>query len=200
MQLLKLLVILVFLFIQVTPNLADGIVNIPSGLSWYNCSDQRTSSIDFLIESTDPKAIVQTSTPQDEIIGNFRKGAISTDTYINPNGLIDTFVIRLRYLEQYFDSSTIDDVSYYPEFSCNNVAGGLCKRHTTNKRSLPYYDYQCIIVANPNPVNVTIVYEINFFPVDESGAMKLSGGKNSQIVLIGFICVLVSLIYNYVIM
>ncbi|RIA86178.1 hypothetical protein C1645_780206 [Glomus cerebriforme] len=192
MLLLKLLIVLAFSFTQVIGQMT-GVETIPPGLSWYTCSEVRTDFIDFRIQTIDPATILS---KQSQEIGAFGKGAISTNTYINSDtGIVDTFVIRKRYLEQYFNSNTINDVNYYPDFSCNNIANTVCSRHSTNQKLLPDYDFQCLIVANSNPGNVTITYELDFSPSqDGSDAMKLSDGKIGQILLIGLIISLTNFI------
>ncbi|CAG8704626.1 7641_t:CDS:2 [Funneliformis mosseae] len=194
MKSLKLLIALAVLFIQITPNLAFeyfGSLSIPSDLSWILCSEERTNTIAFRITVTDNVKI----NPNDTLaIGTMVRGMINTTTYLNQEGGIDVLVLRKSKLEQYTNSEVFEKnggVDNYPDFSCLNQVPE-CNRHTVNRKLLPDYDYQCLIVANPNFKPVTLAYNIGFFENVENDANGLNGEvvQILQVLLIFFIVII----------
>ncbi|CAI2162997.1 14533_t:CDS:2 [Funneliformis geosporum] len=194
MKSLKSLIILAILFIQITPNLAIdfieffGTIEIPSDLSWIVCSEYRTSFIDFGLELAKNADLNNT-----QEMGMIVQGAVNSNTFINHEGGITAYVLRQSKLEQYTKSELFEEsegkFDNYPDYSCSSPVVS-CGRHTTARKFLPDYDYQCLIVANPNYEPVVIAYNINFSLLVENDA-NVKARLSGEVIQILIICFMV---------
>ncbi|CAG8551153.1 8941_t:CDS:2 [Funneliformis caledonium] len=196
MKSLKLLIALAVLFIQITPNLAyEGVLSIPSDLSWIVCSEERTNTIGFEISEVNNDQVDQNNTLT---VGWMVQGVVNASRYITHSVGFSVFVLRKKNLELFTNREAFEKngemFDYYSDFSCEARAVTECNRHTVDRKLLPDYDYQCLIVVNPNFQPVAIQYIINFDYIGflENSANGLSGEvvQILQVLLIFFIVII----------